>query len=147
MDTVGAAKVSTPTSRELLWPTLQAVGEIGGSGTIAEIDQKVIEREGFTEEQQAVVSAGGRSSEIEYRLAWARTSLKGIGALDNSARGVWALTDVGRTIEERDLERLVKEYWTSRQAARQERKKREAGADGGDETVGRTAARIGRSGC
>jgi hypothetical protein len=32
-------------------PTLRAVRAIGGSGTISEIDEKVIELEGFTEEQ------------------------------------------------------------------------------------------------
>ena len=136
MDTADMTEVSVPTHRELQWPTLQAVEEIGGSGTIQEIDQKVIEREGFTEEQQSVLSANGRQSKIEYRLAWTRTYLKGIGALDNSARGVWALTDAGRTMEEGDLKPLVKEYLSSRQAARQERKKREAEAQEGEETVG-----------
>jgi hypothetical protein len=37
--------------KELLWPTLRAVREIGDSGTIEEIVEKVIELEGFTEEQ------------------------------------------------------------------------------------------------
>ena len=130
------AEVSVPTHLELLWPALQAVREIGGSGTIEEIDRRVIKREGFTEEQQAVLSTDGRRSGIEYRLAWARTHLKWVGALGNSARGVWALTAGGRAMEEAELERLVKEFRASRRAARRERKKREAGADGGDETVG-----------
>ena len=136
VDNASVVEVSVPTHLELQWPTLQAVEAIGGSGTIGEIDQKVVEREGFTEEQQSVLSADGRRSKIEYRLAWARTYLKGIGALDNSARGVWALTDEGRTMEEGDLEPLVKEYRSSQQAARQARKKREAEAEEGEETVG-----------
>ena len=40
-------------------------------------------------------------------------------------------------MEEGDLEPLVKEYLSSRQAARQERKKREAEAEEGEETVGK----------
>ena len=43
-----------PPYTEMLWPTLLAVREIGDSGTIEEIVEKVISTEGFTEEQQAV---------------------------------------------------------------------------------------------
>lgn len=89
-----------PIYHELLWPTLRSVRDLGGSATISEIDEKVIETEGFTESQQAVPHGNGRNSEIEYRLAWARTNLKGIGALMNSSRGVWAVTDLGRNLEE-----------------------------------------------
>ena len=32
----------------------------------------------------------GNDTEIEYRLAWARTYLKKYGLIDNSSRGVWA---------------------------------------------------------
>jgi len=60
-----------------LWPALQAVRELGGSGTIDEINAQVIEREGFTEEQQAVIHNDGPRTKIEYRLAWARTYLHG----------------------------------------------------------------------
>ncbi len=83
---------------EMLWPTLMAVREIGDSGTIEEIVEKEIELEGFTEEQQAIPHGEGPRTEIEYRLAWARTYLKGMGALNNSERGVWSTTEVGRTM-------------------------------------------------
>jgi restriction system protein len=33
-----------------------------------------------------------------YRLAWARTYLKGMGLLTNSQRGVWSLTDAGSAL-------------------------------------------------
>jgi len=85
-----------PSYRDLLWPTLRAVREIGDSGTIEEIVEKVIELEGFIEEQQAVLHGDGPRTELEYRLAWARTYLKGMGALNNSERGVWSTTELGR---------------------------------------------------
>lgn len=44
----------------------------------------------------AVLHKDGPRSEIEYRLAWARTYLKGIGALDNPERGVWVTTALGK---------------------------------------------------
>ena len=95
--------VAIPSYKELLWPTLRAVREIGDSGTIEEIVEKVIELEEFTEEQQAVPHGDGPASEIEYRLAWARTYLKGMGALDNSKRGVWSTTELGRSMTSSDV--------------------------------------------
>ena len=84
-----------PPYHELLLPALQAVGELGGSASISEIVETVIKREGFSDAQQAVLHNDGPETEIGYRLAWARTYLKGMGLLTNSSRGVWALTDDG----------------------------------------------------
>lgn len=92
-----------PTYSDLLWPTLRAVRDIGDSGTIEEIVEKVIVAEGFTDEQLAVPAKNGRRSLIEYRLAWARSYLKGMGLLENSRRGVWSTTDLGRSIAPADI--------------------------------------------
>jgi hypothetical protein len=46
------APTNVPSYSDLLWPTLRAVREMGDSGTIGEIVEKVIESEGFTVEQQ-----------------------------------------------------------------------------------------------
>src|SRR5215470_4324577 len=89
---------AVPSYHELLWPALQAMGELGGSASIGEIAETVIKREGFTDAQQAVLHNNGPETEIGYRLAWARTYLKGMGLLTNSARGVWALTDEGTAL-------------------------------------------------
>jgi restriction system protein len=54
-----------PSYVELLWPTLRAIRAIGDSGSIEEIVEKVVELEGFTEEQQSVLHGGsdpGRGS-------------------------------------------------------------------------------------
>jgi len=85
-----------PTHRELLWPTLQVVRQLGGSAANEEIPEAVIALVGFDDAQRAVLHKSGPRTEIEYRLAWARTSLKRIGLLDNSQRGVWSLTPVGQ---------------------------------------------------
>ena len=60
--------------------------------------ETVIKREGFSDAQQAVLHNDGPETEIGYRLAWARTYLKGMGLLTNSSRGVWALTDEGTAL-------------------------------------------------
>lgn len=87
-----------PQYHELLWPTLQAVADLGGSASISEIAETVIKRERFSDAQQAVLHNDGPETEIGYRLAWARTHLKGMRLLTNSSRGVWALTDDGTSL-------------------------------------------------
>jgi restriction system protein len=78
-----------PQYHELMWPALQATKELGGSATVGEMSERAIKSAGISEEQQAVPHGeDGRMSEVEYHLHWARTHLKGIGALENSARGV-----------------------------------------------------------
>jgi len=116
-----------PSYVELLWPTLRAIRAIGDSGSIEEIVEKVIELEGFTEEQQSVLHVDGPGSEIQYRLAWTRTYLKGMGLLDNSARGVWALTDKGRdpTLDEATVLKLHAEYTAQLRARQRARRKAE----------------------
>lgn len=49
-------------------------------------------------------------SEIVYRLHWARTHLKAIGAAENSARGVWAITDKGRSITRERMQAETKAW-------------------------------------
>jgi restriction system protein len=121
--------VRVPSVTALLWPTLKAVRAIGDSGTIEEIDERVIEAGQFSEEQQSVLHNDGPKTEIEYRLAWARTYLKGMGLLDNSTRGVWATTERGRAVVEVDIDGLLKDY-RARLAEERRRKEEEAGEDG-----------------
>lgn len=101
-----------PPYTELLWPTLQAVKALGGSGSIEEIVGRVLTDERFSEQQQAVLHGEGPRTEIEYRLAWARSYLKGMGLLINSARGVWSLTEAGRAAEMGEIGRLHRRYTT-----------------------------------
>src|ERR1700733_1816478 len=92
------AIADVPQYNEMLWPTLQAVAELGGSASIGEIVETVIKREDFSNAQQAALHNDGPETEIGYRIAWARTYLKGMGLLTNSTRGVWALTDEGTAL-------------------------------------------------
>lgn len=92
-----------PSIPDLLYPTLQALQALGGSGTIHAIVEKVIERGGFTEEQLAIPHLGGPSSDLQHRLAWARSWLLAVGAVENSSRGVWSITDKGRELTPAEL--------------------------------------------
>lgn len=120
--------IHVPNIPSLLWPTLLAMQDIGGSGTIDEINDRVIESESFTEAQQAILHLDGPRTEIEYRLAWARTYLKGMGAVINSERGVWSVTEAGRVMTESDIPRLHRDYMVALRNARQARRAEGAGA-------------------
>jgi restriction system protein len=123
-----ATALLVPSYTALLWPTLQAVREMGDSGTIEEIVEKVIELEGFTEEQQSVLHGDGPRTELEYRLAWARTYLKGMGALNNSERGIWSTTELGRTMTTADVATRHSAYTAHlRRSARRARKSADDG--------------------
>jgi restriction system protein len=103
---------SIPRHIDLLMPTLDALKDLGGSARIDELLQRVAEREGFTDEQISVRrSPDHHMGLIEYRLAWARNYLKNIGAIENSARGVWTITPLGREIKDaNEAETRVKAY-------------------------------------
>jgi restriction system protein len=81
-------------------PLIEALRQLGGSGTNEEIEAKVAEVMGLSDEQVELPyeqDKGGRTS-FEYRLAWARSYLKRFGVLENSTRGVWSLTALGRSL-------------------------------------------------
>ena len=124
-----------PQYHELMWPALQATKELGGSATVSEMNERAMASAGITEEQQAAPHGeDGRMSEVEYRLHWARTYLKGIGALENSARGVWAVTDRGRSMSEPEMRAATKAWRDSFRERRLARRAREAaGAEGEEE--------------
>ena len=90
-----------PSFDDLMIPLVNALNVLGGSGSIEEVYAKVVELTGFTDDVLAQLHDPEKSSltEIGYRLAWARTYLKKYGFLENSSRGIWALTEKARTSE------------------------------------------------
>lgn len=96
------AQVDLPTFDKLMNPVIQVLKQLGGSGTVEEINNKVAEIAGLSDEQLEVPHDPdkGSQTEVEYRLAWARTYLKKYDVLENSSRGVWALTAKGRQLDQ-----------------------------------------------
>ncbi|MEM7069436.1 MAG: restriction endonuclease [Pseudomonadota bacterium] len=91
-----------PDLPQLMLATVEALKAMGGSASIDELDEAIIEREGVTEEEQAFTMPNDSRPKLRYYLAWSRTYLKRGNALENSSRGVWALTDTGEKISSRD---------------------------------------------
>jgi len=84
-----------PTFDQLMAPTIKALENLGGSGSIEEIATEVIKQLNLPENITSKMHNPEKSSrtEVEYRLAWSRTYLKKYGLITNSTRGIWAFTD------------------------------------------------------
>jgi len=96
-----------PQYNEMFNPLLEALHELGGSGSIEEIDNKVIELQNYPAEVVDVLHGEGPKTEIEYRLAWSRTYLKKYGILENSSRGVWAILNNKHNIKKVNPKEVV----------------------------------------
>jgi restriction system protein len=98
-----------PSFDDLMLPTIKALNSLGGSGSVEEIYTQVVEKAGFTDDVLAQLHDADKSglTEVGYRLAWARTYLKKYGYLENSSRGVWALTEKARAFESFDQKEIV----------------------------------------
>lgn len=99
-----------PTYDNLFNPLIKALHELGGSATVSETEEKVAEILKLTEEEINEIHRGNRTK-LSYRLAWARNYLKRYGILENSSRGVWALTSKGREtqkVDKDEVNRFVK---------------------------------------
>ena len=88
-----------PNQIELMQPTVEALRELGGSGSIHEITEVVIKRMEISDSVAQELQGFGPQTKLEHRLGWARTRLKHAGLVDNSRRGVWNLTAKGNLLD------------------------------------------------
>lgn len=76
-------------------PLLDALRELGGSGTPEEATDKVAELCKVPDLEQNELMESGQPR-FRNQVAWARFYLKREGMLDSSTRGVWSLTEKGQ---------------------------------------------------
>ena len=121
---------SLPYLPGMMLVTVEALKELGGSATIQELDEKVIELEGVSEDEQALAMAGNENRmRVNYYLAWARTYLKRGDALANSSRGVWSLTEIGAAISAMKENRAIYDRVTLEERERARAKRKAAKAE------------------
>ena len=84
-----------PSEYELCGPTLQALHKLKGKGSVQEISETVIRQLQLTDETVCQLHGEGPQTELEYRLAWARTVLRACGLVATPRRGLWELTEKG----------------------------------------------------
>jgi restriction system protein len=79
-------------------PIIEVLQEMGGSGTAAEIIDRVIENMRIPEAEQEVTLKNGQSR-VRNQVQFARLYLAFAGYIDSSKRGVWSLTEKGLSID------------------------------------------------
>ena len=124
------ARRDMPTYRELMYPTLRAVASLGGSAQGGEITDALTELLGATPEQLAITYDGRPKSVLIDRMEWARSYAKLGGALDSPQRGLFVLTNLGKSIlslpEEEGQAQLAQ---LDRDVRAARRRRRSAGVD------------------
>lgn len=83
-----------PTYDKLFNPLLKAMQNLGGSGSVSEIDDRVADILKLSDDDINEIHRRN-TTKLSYRLAWARNYLKRFGLMENSSRGGWVLTPVG----------------------------------------------------
>lgn len=91
--------METPKYYEFMNPVLQALRERGDTLTNEEIVDAVVHLMHLPDAVVDRKPSGQNLSEVEYRIAWAKSYLKKAGYLTQSARGVWALTAQGKATD------------------------------------------------
>jgi restriction system protein len=104
-------------------PVIEALRELGGSGHPSEVQDVIATRLGLSDrELEETIESG--ATRFYKKVHWARFYLSQAGYIDPSIRGVWSLTDTGRTYslspqEELELfKRIHKQYVAPRETDR-----------------------------
>ncbi len=63
----------------------------------------------------------GPRTQFQYELAWVRTYLKKVGAIENSERGIWSLTDVGEKMTDEEARQVFSKVRANAYEARKAR--------------------------
>ncbi len=76
---------------------IDALKRSGGSSTNDELIESIANLAALTDQQTSLLHGDGPRTEVDYKIAWAKTYLKNAGFLENSARGVWRLTEKAKS--------------------------------------------------
>jgi restriction system protein len=77
-------------------PTLMSLDDLGGSGSVDEIQDRVIGLTQLTPEQLELTYPTSGAAIAVDRMSWARSWMKHGGFVASGGRAVWVLTDLGR---------------------------------------------------
>lgn len=81
-----------------LIPIIEVLKESGGSGTVTEVIDRVLEKMKIPESEQEVTNKSG-GSRVRNQVQWARFYLAYAGYIDASKCGIWSLTDKGLSVD------------------------------------------------
>ncbi len=78
-------------------PLLRVLDELGGSGRPGEVRDRIAQLVAVSEQEQSEILPSGTQTRFDNQVAWARFYLASGGYVDSSRRGVWTLTEKGKT--------------------------------------------------
>jgi restriction system protein len=91
-------QIRGPQFVQFFQPVIDALMELGGSGRPVEVKEVIADKLKIPEGEQGVQIASG-ASRFSKNVDWARFYLAKAGYIDASTRGVWSLTETGRSVK------------------------------------------------
>jgi restriction system protein len=104
-------KTSSQVAR-YIGPVLQAIRELGGSGRPHEVRAAIARDLHISDAEQSEPLPSGVQTRFENQVHWARFYLAKAGYIDSSQRGVWTLTEKGRslgTVTQQEIQQIIRE--------------------------------------
>ena len=113
-------KTEVPKFDALMAPTILALKSLGGSASNEELHDWIADHLKLSADARDALHADTSMTEFRYRLHWARSYLKAFGAINNSERGVWTLTNPSVHVTEGDVAKIKKAMVAQRMAKRKD---------------------------
>jgi restriction system protein len=77
-------------------PILKTLDELGGSGSVEEIDNRVIELTCLSDGDLSVRYEKSNALMVPDKISWGRSYLRMAGLIQSETKGLWVLTEEGR---------------------------------------------------
>lgn len=107
-------KIDKLRQEDFYFPILVALEELGGSGQVEEINNRVFETIQLDYADLAATYEKSGSSMATHKIAFGRTYLREAGLLKSEGKGLWVLTETGReqlALGEKAVREWVAEAW------------------------------------
>ncbi|MGW5286055.1 winged helix-turn-helix domain-containing protein [Rhodococcus pyridinivorans] len=92
-----------PSHHHMAWPTLVIMKRLNRPVTNRELNHLIATELGLSDAQVSLKRGTTSRTVLDYRLAWSRTLLRGMGAIEKVAPALWVITDKGRLVSEKDV--------------------------------------------
>jgi restriction system protein len=100
-----------PGYEEFMLPMLRLIAD-GGEHNVRDVRDQLASEFKLTPADRAEMLASGKQSVFDNRVGWAKTYLDKAGLLASVKRGVYRITDAGKSVVERPPSRLDRGYLT-----------------------------------
>ena len=120
---MGKKTAKGPKFVSYFWPVIEVLKMLGGSARPSEVREQLVRNLGISEEAQEDTLPSG-FPRLDNQIAWARFYLANAGIIDSSARGVWTLTERGRSLSHMTHEEAIELFKAVHKRFQADRKRR-----------------------